>query len=96
LTERPKVVEDATSDMRLILPGIESQSVVLRLLINEAGAIDQVEVENSNLTPEVEPIVVGAFNRLRFTPGKIDGVAVKCQLKIEVMLENADTVPLKR
>ncbi len=96
LTERPSVIEDATTDMRLILPGIESQSVILRLLINEAGAIDQVEVEHSNLRPEVEPIVLGAFNRLRFTPGKIDGIAVKSQLKIEVMLENANTPALAR
>ena len=96
LTEKPRVVEDATTNMNLVLPGVETQNVILRLLINEQGAIDQVEIEHSTLMSDIEPIVTAAFAKLRFSPGKIDGVAVKCQLQIEVSLENADQPPLQR
>lgn len=96
LTEKPRVVEDAASGMNLILPGVETQNVILRLLINEQGVVDQVEIEHSTLMSNIEAVVTAAFAKLRFTPGKIDGVAVKCQLQIEVSLENADTPVLQR
>lgn len=96
LTEKPRVVEDAASGMNLILPGVETQNVILRLLINEQGQVDQVEIEHSTLMSNIEAVVTAAFAKLRFSPGKIDGVAVKCQLQIEVSLENADTPALQR
>ena len=96
LTEKPHVVEDAASGMNLILPGVETQNVILRLLINEQGVVDQVEIEHSTLMSNIEAVVTAAFAKLRFTPGKIDGIAVKCQLQIEVSLENADSPALQR
>jgi hypothetical protein len=96
LTEKPRVIEDATTNMTLILPGVENQNLILRLLINEQGGVDQVEIEQSTLDKDVSAVVTGGFGKLRFLPGKIDGVAVKCQLRIEVSLENADKPPLQR
>lgn len=90
LHQKPQVIEDIESNMSLTLPGIETQNVILRLFINELGAIDHVDVEQSSLTTDAVAAVSGAFGKLRFTPGKIDGVAVKSQLKIEVLLENAE------
>ena len=89
LSEKPVVLEDVNKDLRIALPGIEAQSLVLVLLINEEGLIDRVELEKTNLPLDIATQVINTFSSLKFQPGKIDHVAVKSQLKIEVQLENS-------
>lgn len=89
LSEKPVVIEDINQDLRIALPGIEAQSLVLILLINEEGLIDRVELEKTDLPLEIATQVINTFSSLKFQPGKIDQVAVKSQLKIEVQLENS-------
>ena len=89
LTEKPIVLEDINQDLRIALPGIEAQSLVLVLLINEEGLIDRVELEKTNLPMDIATQVINTFSSLKFQPGKIDHIAVKSQLKIEVQLENS-------
>ncbi len=96
LHQKPQVIEDIDTNLTLTLPGIETQNVILRLFINERGGIDHIDIEQSSLAPEVVAAVSGAFGKLRFTPGKIDGLAVKSQLKIEVLLENEQTAKIGR
>jgi hypothetical protein len=97
LSKKPVVVSDDTASIQLFLPGNETQIVILLLLINENGAIDSVEVEQSNLNEELIAIITSEYGKkLRFSPGEIDGLAVKCQLKIQVMLENTNTPALQR
>jgi hypothetical protein len=96
LSKKPEVIEDVTTTLSLFLPGIETQTAILRLLINERGEIDSVELEQSDLNADLIDIIKNAFRKLRFNPGEIDGLAVKCQLKIEVLLESADVPPLKQ
>lgn len=88
LTEKPRVLRDIRPDLSLSLPNGLSQLAVLRLLINERGDIDQVVMEDSALPEEAQHLVLDAFAKTKFQPGKIGDIPVKSQLRIEVMLEN--------
>ena len=60
-------------------------SVVLRLLINESGAVDNVAVVRAYPAGLFEASALEAFGKAKFSPGKMLGVAVKSQITIEVM-----------
>lgn len=90
LTEKPLVLQDVSPVLTLGLPDATSQTVVLRLLINEQGEVDQVLVESDNLALPVQDLVKAAFGKLLFESGKIDNIPVKTQLMIEVNLEATD------
>lgn len=84
LTEKPRVLINIE---QLELPGIEEQTLVLQLFIDEDGKIDKVELENAKLKQEHQQVVIASFSRMTFSPGKIDGRPVKSLLRIEVALE---------
>lgn len=88
LNERPLVSEDHASTLSLYLPGISPQIARMRLFINEYGDVDRVELEKSELPEEAERLITEAFSRTKFHAGKIDGVSVKTQIKIEVAVED--------
>ena len=60
-------------------------SVVLRLLINEAGTVDNVAVVRAYPNGLFERSALEAFGKAKFSPGKMLGVVVKSQITIEVM-----------
>lgn len=60
-------------------------SVVLRLLINESGLVDNVAVVRAYPAGLFEASALEAFGKAKFSPGKMLGVAVKSQITIEVM-----------
>ena len=60
-------------------------SVVLRLLISEAGAVDNVAVVRAYPAGLFERSALEAFGKAKFSPGWMLGVAVKSQITIEVM-----------
>ena len=60
-------------------------TVVLRLLINETGAVDNVAVVRASPAGPFEASALEAFGKAKFSPGKMLGVAVKSQITIEVM-----------
>lgn len=60
-------------------------SVVLRLLINEAGSVDNVAVVRAFPAGLFERSALDAFAKAKFSPGRMLGVAVKSQITIEVM-----------
>ena len=64
---------------------LQEGSVVLRLLINEAGTVDNVAVVRAYPVGLFERSALEAFGRAKFSPGKLLGVAVKSQITIEVM-----------
>jgi len=88
LTQKPLVVRDVPADLTLIMPDVPAQAATLQILINEYGEIDQVIVEDSLLPEVAQKTVVDAFVKARFHPGEINGVPVKSQLRIEIMLED--------
>ena len=89
LTRRPILLGDDISRLVVELPGFPPLPVILRLLISEEGSVDRVMVEDSTLPEAVESRIIEAFANVRFLPGKIDDIAVRSQLRVEVRLENA-------
>ncbi len=94
LTEKPSVIEDIENEIQVDIPSAQAQDLRLLLFINEEGSIDKLEILQANLPSEASNILLAKFSRLKFKPGKIDGVAVKSQLMIEVHLEANITPPL--
>lgn len=95
LTEKPRVLNDVSADLILVLPELPAQVAILRLFINDVGAVDKVVVEDSHLPEGAERRVLDAFAKIGFQPGKIGRIAVRSQLKIEV--RTADfSLPLNR
>ena len=88
LTQKPLVARDVPADLMLVVPDVPAQAATLQILINEYGEVDQVIVEDSLLPEAAQKTVVDAFVKARFHPGEINGVPVKSQLKIEIMLED--------
>lgn len=91
LTVRPRVTVDVRPDIRIT--GVPSQTVILRLFINESGDIDRVVTEQSFLPEELAGQINDAFAKLKFQPGTIGDTPVKSQMKIEVRLDDERTAP---
>jgi hypothetical protein len=88
LTQKPLVLQDIPANLTLDLPDAPAQAAVLRLLINEAGGIDKVMVDELSVPEAAAQAIAEAFRHIRFRPGEKDGTPVKSQLKIEIMLES--------
>ncbi|MFY9314462.1 MAG: energy transducer TonB [Burkholderiales bacterium] len=84
LTKQPL----ATSQPSLFVPRqtarYVSGRVVLKLWINEFGAVDEVEVERSDLPETVSSIAAAAFRKLQFVPGEVDGRPVGVLMRVEI------------
>lgn len=66
-----------------------SGRVVLRLLINETGAVDQAIVIAADPPGPFGEAAMEAFAPARFTPGRKDGLAVKSALTLELRFGRA-------
>jgi TonB family protein len=64
--------------------GLQHGIVVLRLLINEFGVVDQAAVVRAVPKGLFEKSAVEAFAAARFSPGMLSGLPVKSQVTIEV------------
>lgn len=64
--------------------GLQHGVVVLRLLINEFGVVDQAAVVRSVPKGLFEKSALEAFAAARFSPGMLMGLPVKSQVTIEV------------
>ena len=64
--------------------GLQHGIVVLRLLINEFGVVDQAAVVRSAPKGLFEKSALEAFAAARFSPGMLLGLPVKSQVTIEV------------
>ena len=64
--------------------GQQQGLVVLRLLINEQGVVDNVAVVRSSPMGYFEESALQAFGAALFSPGRLLGVAVKSQITVEV------------
>jgi hypothetical protein len=87
LTKKPQLLRDIPSDLNFAVPSVPSSPIVLRLLINESGHVDEVISESDNLTEQESHLLTEIFQTLAFSPGEIDGFPAKAQLKIEVRLD---------
>lgn len=64
--------------------GVREGRVVLRILVNERGIVDDVMVINAFPKGVFDEAAVSAFRSALFSPGRYLGVPVKSQLSIEV------------
>jgi hypothetical protein len=59
----------------------------LSLFIDEHGVVQRIRVDGPPMPPVLEEAARNAFLRARFTPGEVDGVAVRSLIRIEVDFE---------
>lgn len=64
--------------------GLQEGVVVLRILISEAGVVDDVAVIRSSPKGLFERSAIVAFQAARFSPGFLLGLPVKSQINVEV------------
>lgn len=84
LTQRPRPIEPVELSYPPTPDGDWSGVLVLRLLISETGSVDQVIVETADLPAVFQDEAVMRFTKARFDPGRINGVEVKSQMRVEV------------
>jgi hypothetical protein len=86
LTEIPKPLQDPP--MHLLLPLLSRPGVAyLVLSIDELGRVASVDVDSATLPQASVQRAVVLFSGLQFSPGRIDGVAVKSRVRITVGAE---------
>ncbi|AIY43264.1 hypothetical protein LT85_4106 [Collimonas arenae] len=51
-------------------------------------------IDEEDLSEEAKRFVSDAFAKVKFSPGKLNGLAVKSQLSIEISLERAKVAPI--
>jgi outer membrane biosynthesis protein TonB len=88
LDERPKALAGIEPDD--VMPNDDTY-IVLRLLINERGDVDEVEPVISDAS-EAEKSAVAAFKAARFSPGMRRGAPVKSEMWVELKFY-ANTTP---
>jgi TonB family protein len=66
------------------LSGRESGVVVLRLLINAGGSVDNVLVVSAEPANKFGPQILLPFKRARFLPARKSGIAVNSEMLIEL------------
>ena len=79
----PKPLSDINPDYPA-RAGQQQGIVVLRLLINEQGVVDNVAVVRAAPAGYFEESALEAFGKALFSPGKLLGLAVKSQITVEV------------
>jgi hypothetical protein len=86
LTELPRPLGEPPMHL---LASILARAGKARLLlyIDQSGRVTQIEVETSTLPPEATERAVIVFSGMRFTPGRIAGLAVRSRVPITVGAE---------
>lgn len=87
LTERPLVLQDIDPLLASTHDDSSESQIVLRLLINEYGDVDQVLAEDAALPAELLRQLQQHFLQARFLPGRLLDRAVPSALRIAVSLQ---------
>jgi TonB family protein len=88
LDERPQIRSHVEPAFPLDANAAEGH-VVLRLLIDESGAVDKAVVVQADPPGPFEVAALEAFAPARFSPGRKDGVAVKSSMTVELRFGEA-------
>jgi len=62
---------------------------ILLLFIDEQGRVQRVDAEEPTLPPAFEQVAREAFMAAEFSPGEVDGRAVKSHQRVEVVFDYA-------
>lgn len=68
---------------------------VLSLFIDEQGRVQRINFDEPSLPEAFENAVQKTFMAVQFTPGEIDGVAVKSRLRVEVVFDDTPDLEAK-
>ncbi|WP_147376776.1 hypothetical protein [Noviherbaspirillum saxi] len=93
LTEKPDLIEDIPADKVKQVTDVPVEPVIANLLINEAGGIDNVVINDPALSEEIRQFIVDSFAGVRFHPGKVGALPVKSQMAIEIRLDPPKPAP---
>jgi TonB family protein len=63
-------------------------TVQLSVFIDEAGVVQRLRVDRSLGGPALESAAIDAFRQARFSPGQVDGRAVRSLIRVEVEFES--------
>lgn len=86
LSERPLILQDIDPLLTNTQDAV-TQQLILQLLINEYGDVDQVLVEDAAVPTELLRQLQQRFVKARFLPGRLQGLAVPSALRIEVTVQ---------
>ena len=93
LTKRPQPLTVADLDAPQIRPIVASGKIVLKLWINEFGAVADIRVEKTELPDIFSRTAVAAFKGMRFAPGERNGQPVGTVMRIEVNYDDGRGKP---
>lgn len=86
MTQQAVVAEGLVAGNWLIVPGLAPQAVSLQVWISDEGVVERVELE-SPLSEEEQQLVLAAFAKVRFHPGRIGRIAVHSRLTMKIMVD---------
>jgi len=93
LTKRPQPLAVADLDAPQIQAIVASGKIVLKLWINEFGAVTDVDVEKTELPEVFSRTAIAAFKGLHFAPGERNGQPVPTLMRIEVNYDDGRLKP---
>ncbi len=81
LNQPPRLLSDVDTESTTVLG---EGRVVVRVLINARGEVDEVVVLTSTPKGKYDAAAIAAFSKARYSPGYLDGRAVKSQITYEI------------
>ncbi len=88
LTKRPQPEVTIDFDAPSLEGNTESGKIILKIWIDTAGRVADVQVEKSELPDAITDPIVGIFKRSQFVPGERGGQRVGSVMKIEVNIDS--------
>jgi len=86
LTEKPRPLREPRLD--LLTPILARAGLVhLVLYINEHGVVEDVQIDSATLPPAAVERAAAIFAAVPFSPGRIEGTAVRTRVRITVGAE---------
>lgn len=91
LDNRPTVINPPDLGVINISPTAEGKAILL-FFLNESGAVDKIDVEQSTLPEVMLEQLQSQRDQLHFTPGNKNGINVKSVIHYEIELAKEATV----
>lgn len=89
LTREARVFDDISTEFEIALPGLPPGPADVRLLINEQGEMDDIDLIDTPLSVENRRLLKQIYPKIRFSPGKIGNKPVKSQLQLIIIIKPA-------
>jgi hypothetical protein len=84
LTVAPKLKNSVDVSFPEDVEGFVKLTVQATLFIDEDGGVRRIRVDTPDVQPPFETAIQQAFASASFTPGEVDGLPVRSQMRVEV------------